>query len=203
MQFTLKPEEAATLVVDMQRLFTQPDSPFQNDAADLFDPINRLTELSRSAGIPVVFSSLEFADDGHDAGLISNWPQVQEGYFAKSNPWTDWDSRLVIETSDHKLSRNRPSAFVDGELDALLKRLGKTQLIFTGISTNFAVAFTVHDAFTRDIPTFMERDGIAPAPFEDSGNEYVFLQTLDTWAGQVVTLDDIVDGTTSKQTATI
>jgi isochorismate hydrolase len=198
MQFTFDPQQAATVVVDMQKLFTQPDSPFQNDSSPLFGPINELTNWSRELGIPVIYSSLKFADDGKDAGLIANWPQVQDGYFATSSPWTELDPRAIVKENDHLLSRNRPSAFAGGRLSELLSSLGRTQLILTGISVNFAVAFTAHDAFSRDIPTFVVRDGVSTAPFEDSANLGLYFQTLDTWAAQVIDFKTLVEKTVAR-----
>lgn len=197
MKFELNRDQAATLIVDMQRLFTEPASPFQNDAGELVEPINRLTSHSRQHGIPVIHSSYLFNDDGSDAGLISNWPQVQDGYFATGSPWTDWDPRFVVEDTDHLISRHRPGAFFGGVLDELLSRLGKTQLLLAGLSLNNALSFTAHEAFSRDIPVFLVKDTTGLAPFENAAHLDIHLQAIGTWAAEVVTLDGILKETGS------
>lgn len=194
MNFEFDKREAATLIVDMQRLFTEPESPFQNDASALMEPINRLTAQSRRHGIPVIHSSYMFADNGSDAGLISNWPQVKDGYFSASSPWTDWDPRLVIEDGDHLMNRNRPGAFFDSALDELLSRLDKKQILLAGLSLNNALSFTAHEAFSRDIPVFLVEDATALAPFEDAESFQVHLQAIGTWAADVVKMDGVLPG---------
>ncbi|TGV01313.1 cysteine hydrolase family protein [Flavivirga rizhaonensis] len=199
MQFTLNPKDAVTLIVDMERLFTEPGSPYQNDAAELIEPINKLTALSRELGIPVIHSVYAFDNSEKDAGLISNWPEVEQGYYEESSPWTDWDPRLVQKENDHNFTRNRPGAFWGGTLDTLLKQLGKKQIILGGVSVNNAISFTAHEAFSRDIPVFIVKETTGPAPFENKDALDDYLQVIGTWASEVVSLEDVMKRMTAKE----
>lgn len=199
MQFTLNPEEAVTLIVDMERLFTEPGSPYQNDAAELMGPINELTEQSRKLGIPVIHATYAFENSEQDSGLINNWPEVEQGYYEESSEWTDWDPRLVQDTNDHVFTRNRPGAFWGGTLDTLMKRFGKKQLILGGVSVNNAISFTAHEAFSRDIPVFIIKETTGPAPFENKDSLEDYLAVIGSWASEVVLLEDIKERMNSTE----
>lgn len=199
MKFTVNPEEAVTLIVDMERLFTEPSSPYQNDAAVLMKPINELTAFSRAQGIPVIHSTYAFENSATDSGLINNWPEVEQGHYEESSPWTDWDPRLVRDTEDHQYNRNRPGAFWGGTLDALLKKLGKKQIILGGVSVNNAISFTAHEAFSRDIPVFIVKETTGAAPFENKDALDDYLRVIGTWAGEVLSLEDIKQRVNHKE----
>ncbi|WP_271783822.1 cysteine hydrolase family protein [Aquimarina algiphila] len=198
MQFNLNPEKAVTLIVDMERLFTEPDSPYKNDAAPLIEPINALTDFSRKRGIPVIHSTYAFENSKKDSGLINNWPEVEQGYYEQSSPWTDWDPRLVQDSNDIRHTRNRPGAFWGGSLDALLKDLGKEHIILGGVSVNNAISFTAHEAFSRDIPVFIIKETTSPAPFENKDALNDYLQVIGTWASEVVSLEEIIKRINNK-----
>lgn len=191
MKFSFNPDNVALLVVDMQRLFTEPSSPFQNDAAAMIIPINQLVEKARQVGIPIIHSAYEFATE-KEIGLRNDWPQIQQGYFNADSPWTDWDARLTKADGDYSLTRSRPGAFWGGELDALLKKLGKDQIILCGLSINYAISFTAQEAFSRDIPVFLVSDLSNLAPFEQQENKEVFLQALNIWACEVTNSTAII-----------
>ncbi|WP_299184025.1 cysteine hydrolase family protein [uncultured Aquimarina sp.] len=193
MEFKFNPEKAVTLIVDMERLFTEPMSPYKNDAAPLIEPINTLTAKSRELGIPVIHSVYAFKNSKKDAGLISNWPEVEQGYYEQSSPWTDWDPRLDQDTNTIYHTRNRPGAFWGGSLDKLLKELGKEQIILGGVSVNNAISFTAHEAFSRDIPVFIVKETTSPAPFENKEALDDYLQVIGTWASEVISIVKIID----------
>ncbi len=191
MLFELNPDKAVTLIVDMERLFTEPSSPYKNDAAPLIGPINELTAYSRKMGIPVIHSTYAFKNGKEDSGLINNWPEVEQGYYDLSSPWTDWDARLVKEPGTIYHTRNRPGAFWGGALDELLKGLGKEQIILAGVSVNNAISFTAHEAFSRDMPVFIVKETTSPAPFENKDAISDYLQVIGTWASEVLSLDEV------------
>ncbi len=192
MEFKFNSDKAVTLIVDMERLFTEPASPYKNDAVPLIEPINTLTAKSRELGIPVIHSTYAFKNSKQDAGLISNWPEVEQGYYEQSSPWTDWDPRLVQGEGTIYHTRNRPGAFWGGSLDALMKNLGKEQIILGGVSVNNAISFTAHEAFSRDIPVFIVKETTSPAPFENKDALDDYLQVVGTWASEVVSLNDVI-----------
>ncbi|NNM01586.1 MAG: cysteine hydrolase [Gammaproteobacteria bacterium] len=192
MQFDFEGPRTALLILDVQRLFTAPDGPFESSGyGGMIDAINRLSAHCRAAAVPVLFSRYAMAADGSDAGLLAGHPVVASGMFSVASPWTALDEALQRAPEDLELVRNRPGAFHGGELDAALQRLGREQLVLAGLSTNNAVSTTAREAFARDMPVMIARECTAAAPFEPASDLY--LEILDTWTAEVLALGDALD----------
>ncbi|WP_303315590.1 isochorismatase family cysteine hydrolase [Flavivirga abyssicola] len=191
MKFTFDKTKAALVVVDMQKLFTLPSSPYGNDASEMIAPINELMQLSRETDIPVIHSAYTLKKDGSQNGLRTDWPQIEEGYFDPNSDWAQWDERLEQKDEDYILTRTRPSVFFDGQLTQILKKLGKEQVILLGLSTNYSISFSVHEGFSRDIPIFLVDDLSNMTAFEDRSQKSFLHNTLDMWACQLISSKDI------------
>ena len=192
MQFEFQPQRIALLIIDVQRLFTAPDGPFESDGcAAMIAAINRLAAHCRARGLPVLVSRYAMAADGSDAGLLAGHPVVESGMFSRTSPWTAADPALSLEAGDIDLLRNRPGAFHGGGLDAVLRQLGRDQLVLAGLSINNAISTTAREAFARDIPVLIPAECTAAAPFEPASDRD--LAILDTWTAEVVSLADALE----------
>ncbi len=192
MEFNVDRSRAILLVMDMQKLFTVPSSPYGNDATEMIAPLNEILEQVRVQGIPVVHSIYQLQKDGSQSGLRTDWPQIEQGYFDPVSPWSQIDARVDVAESDYQLTRTRPGAFFDGMLAELMKKLAKDQIILCGLSTNYAISFTVHEAFSRDIPAVLVDDLIQMTAFEDRSKKEFLHATLGMWACEVATQASIL-----------
>ena len=70
--------------------------------------------------------------------------------------------RLIPDEDDYFVLKPKHSGFYQTPLELLLKHLGATRLILTGVSTNSCVLFTANDAYMRDleliVPTVLCKD---------------------------------------------
>ena len=64
----------------------------------------------------------------------------------------DWEiaDELKPTGDDIILDKQRYSAFYNTNLEVLLRGLGVTMVVVTGVTTNICVELTVRDAFFRD-----------------------------------------------------
>jgi ureidoacrylate peracid hydrolase len=73
-----------------------------------------------------------------------------------------WSSDIIPDlkplASDVMLYKHRYSAFFETELDAVLKKRGIKNLIFTGCTTSVCVESTIRDAFFRDYSCILLAD---------------------------------------------
>jgi len=76
-------------------------------------------------------------------------------------------AELTPGPHDFVVTKYRYSAFFRTGLDALLSSLGRDQLIVCGVFAHIGCLFTVGDAFSRDIETFLLADGIADFSLRD------------------------------------
>lgn len=67
---------------------------------------------------------------------------------------------LQPEDDDYFVLKPKHSGFFSTTLDTLLRYLGSTRLIMTGIAGNFCVLFTANDAYMRDYHLVIPSDYI-------------------------------------------
>ncbi len=166
--------QTAVIVVDMQNDFGAEGGMFARAGIDMSGiqaavaPTARVLAAARQAGMPVVYLKMGFRDDLSDAGgpeapnrvrhLVA-WgvgqpviaPDGGESRVLIRNTWnTDILPELAPEPGDRIVDKHRFSGFFETELDAILREMGITTLVFTGCTTSVCVESTLRDAFFRD-----------------------------------------------------
>ena len=180
--------DCALLVLDLQELFTSPTGPFENhQAAELIDQVNDFSGFVAQQGVPIIYSRYALADDLSDAGLLADNEIVKKSYFCESSPFSQLDARLNIEQGAIHHQRNRPGAFWNGELNALLGSRGITTLLLCGLSINNAISATAREAFAHDVSSVVVKECCGAAPFEKDLQTY--FEILQTWTAEVMTVE--------------
>jgi ureidoacrylate peracid hydrolase len=167
------PYQTAVIVVDMQNDFGSESGMFARAGIDIsaiqaaVAPTARVLDMARRAGMPVVYLKMAFASDLSNAGgpeapnrmlhLRMNVgepvtaPDGRESRILIKDTWnTDILTELTPHAGDLIVVKHRFSGFFETNLDALLKDLGVTTLVFTGCTTSVCVESTLRDAFFRD-----------------------------------------------------
>jgi ureidoacrylate peracid hydrolase len=169
----IDPYQTAIIVVDMQNDFGSEGGMFARAGVDIsaiqaaVAPTARVLDLARRTGMPVVYLKMAFASDLSNAGGPEapnrilhlrmgvgepvTTPDGHESRILIEDTWnTDILTELTPQPGDLVLVKHRFSGFFETNLDALLKDLGMTTLVFTGCTTSVCVESTLRDAFFRD-----------------------------------------------------
>lgn len=136
--------DSACLIIDMQ----QEDGFPLHDFEPVIDNNVALLTAVRAAGIPVIYTRHINAEDG--SGLPPGEPVDSAGRptsYRAGTPQVELLQRLAPRPGDHVLDKSRYSAFHRSELDALLRHLGVSRLIVSGVLTDACVLATALDAF--------------------------------------------------------
>ena len=167
------PGATAVIVVDMQNDFGAEGGMFARAGIDISGiraavaPTARVLAAARGAGMPVVYLTMGFAADLSNAGGPDAPNRVRHLIVGVGDPVVAPDgraSRVLVEGTwntevlpelapqpgDPVVSKHRFSGFFETDLDAILKGLGVTSLVFTGCTTSVCVESTLRDAFFRD-----------------------------------------------------
>jgi ureidoacrylate peracid hydrolase len=155
------PKHAAVIVVDVQNDFCHPESPLAKDGRDLsaaqamVPRLSMLIDDARAAAVPVIFVQMVTTD--------ATTSEVAREQRLRSRPYADPDDYICKEGSwgadfymvaplpgETVVKKHRYSAFVDTDLDLVLRSLGVKTLIMTGVATNVCVESTARDGFMRD-----------------------------------------------------
>jgi maleamate amidohydrolase len=152
-------ERPAVLVIDFSIAFTRGTDKFPGGGYD--SQVARTRELLDAArpGVPVLYTTIAYDPDMHDAGL-----------WAVKIPWIDAlrfgsreveiDERLAPRPDEPVLVKKFPSAFFGTDLDRRLRARGVDTLIVAGCTTSACVRASVVDAMQHGYRTTIAADAV-------------------------------------------
>jgi maleamate amidohydrolase len=179
----------ALIVVDVNRGFTDPGSPLVCDLDEVVDAIRRLLGEARAAGIPVVFTTVSYAegDKRTAAAFIDKIPALLT--LEAGSRWVEIDPRIAPRDDEPVLNKLFASAFFGTTLSSFLTANGCDSLIVTGASTSGCVRATVVDAIQHGYRAIVPREAVGDRnPDAHAANLY----DIDTKYGDVVSVDDLI-----------
>jgi nicotinamidase-related amidase len=160
----LRPAKACLLVIDMQNEFLEERGAiFFHYAAEIIPNVKRILAGARKAGLQVVFTAHAHEDPRIDGGLTAEWwPEVLRGEsLIKGTRGVEISKELRPAARDRIIWKHRYSAFYNTDLEVVLRGMGVTDLIITGVLTNVCCESTARDAFFRDFRVFFVADATA------------------------------------------
>ena len=131
------------------------------DPAPWFDRIVRVRDACDAAGVPTVYTTARQARSAAERGLASSlWGMGIAGARSQAAS-ADVASALTPRATDFVIDKPKYSAFYDTDLDALLRRLGRRQLLLTGVFGHHGVLLTAADAYMRNVQVLLVADAMA------------------------------------------
>jgi nicotinamidase-related amidase len=106
--------------------------------------LQRLKERAQQAGVPVIYVNDNFGKWRSDVRHQVEY-SLREGSRGK-----ELVTLLRPDESDYFVLKPKHSGFFSTTLETLLRYLGVSRLVITGIAGNYCVLFTASDAFLRD-----------------------------------------------------
>lgn len=160
---------------------------FPQTAEPLLEAVSRLTNWARVHQIPVIWARLAFRSGHFDA--------VRDSMSRRLGTFFDgeWGSQILegldLRPEDVVVTKRRPSAFFDTDLEIVLRGLGIRRLIVGGVSTHWAVESTVRDGHSRDYEMTVVRQAVA-SPFPEFHEPS--LRAMASVFASVVDLDTVI-----------
>jgi len=194
----IDPKTTAVIVVDVQNDFCHSDSPLAragNDMSAAQEMVPRLLQLidaARGVGTTIIwvkvlhfeYTTSPVGTEHHQRTRPSAQLICQEGTFGAEF------YRVEPEPGEPIVVKHRYSAFVDTDLQLILRSRGITSLILTGVATNVCVESTARDAYMRDYyVTFVED---CSATYDQAKHDATLRNMADHF-GVVVTADQVVE----------
>ena len=160
-------------------------------AKEALPNIARLAEAAREAGVPVIHCTAERRADGLGANANARLFQYMARAETKLLPGSDAAAivpEIRVDDADLVLPRlHGLSPFQGTELDSILRNLGVTTLVGTGVSVNVAIQNLTFDAVNAAYHVVLPTDAVAGFPQEYV--DAVFRNTLGAVATLVTTED--------------
>ncbi|KLI64506.1 isochorismatase family protein [Aurantiacibacter marinus] len=153
--------KAALLIVDVVMAYLEEGSPlFMQTAEEALQSNVRLTDAARAAGMPVIFTNLEYQAGGADGGVFYRKAPVLKVFDAGS-PRGAFPGRLEPQAGELVMTKQYASAFFGTPLAATLTAIGVDTLLITGYSTSGCVRATGVDAMQHGFIPLIVREACA------------------------------------------
>ncbi len=121
-----------------------------------------LKRRAEAAGIPVIYANDNFGR------WRSDFPVLVENCLTSDVRGRAIVELLVPDENDYFILKPKHSAFFQTNLELLLKNLGATRVILTGLAGDICVLFTANDAYMRDFRVSVPSDCIASESAENN-----------------------------------
>ncbi len=157
------------LLVDVVKAYLEPGSPLYAPAfeAALQSGI-RLASAARAAGVPVVFTCVQYGAGGLDGGVFYRKVPALRAYLPGS-PLAAFADSLAPRPGDVVVTKQYASAFFGTSLAATLTAMGCDTVMLAGFSTSGCVRASTLDALQHGFVPYVVRDACGdrdPAPHE-------------------------------------
>jgi len=145
--------ETVLLVMDVQSIIVADAPP------EMLDAVARAIAGARTAGVPVVY--VQVALRLGRAGVSPRNKRLTrlQSLLTAGAPGLEFHPDIAPQPDDIVLTKHRVSAFAGSGLDVLLRSLGTTHLVLTGVSTSTVVLMTAMTAADLDFGITVLSDG--------------------------------------------
>jgi nicotinamidase-related amidase len=143
----------ALLLVDVINHFEFPDGKvILRRALAIAPPLARLKKRARAADVPTIYVYDNFGQWRSDNKKLLQYCLSPEA------PGLRFVEQLQPDDDDYFILKPMHSGFYQTPLDLLLRELGTSSLILSGLATNSCILCTAHDANMRHLKVIVPRD---------------------------------------------
>jgi nicotinamidase-related amidase len=152
----------ALLIIDMQNDFVRTGAPMQMSGAEYIIPnVRDVLEVFRNHGLPIFHVVRVHRRDGSDVEIFRREIFKSIPFAIEGTPGSEIIDELSPRQGEYVIRKNRMSAFMNTDLDLVLRSLGVDTLFVTGIQTPNCIRTTVFDAAAFGYYTFLVEDAVA------------------------------------------
>lgn len=150
-------QRPALLLIDLVEAYLQPESPLYAGIEAALASAVRVTAAARAAGIPIVFTNVEYQPGGADGGVFYRKVPALK-VFDRGSPLGAFPAVLAPQDGDIVITKRYASAFFATHLASTLTALGVDSVLIGGTSTSGCVRATALDACQHGFLPFVVRD---------------------------------------------
>lgn len=187
----------AVLVIDMQNSFLRPGGAmYEHRGGTLIDPdgttrrVGEVVAAATASGVPVIYTRHCYRPGYADAGRRTMG--LFNAMDAKPLVRGSWDADIVDELKPGPgvavVDKTRMDAFHNTDLEVLIRGIGATRLVVTGIVTNACVETTTRSAAMRDLDVTVLENCCTTYSAEHQASalralEFYLFAQVESWPG--------------------
>jgi len=178
----------AVLVVDMCRAYFTDGSPLNLGSRDAIEGCVALVDAARAAGVPVIWSRVEFEPGGNGGVFYRKVGALAS--FDRGNPLGDWLPELQPAEHELVITKQSASSFFGTQLADRLRTDRIDTLVIGGVSTSGCVRASAIDACQHDLVPIVVPEACGDRRHETHESN---LFDIDAKYGDVVPLSEVLD----------
>jgi len=152
-------ERPALLIIDMQNDFVREGALLRVAQAESVIPkIREVLEAFRAKNFPVFHVLRIHRSDGSDVEITRFEIFSRHPFAVAGSDGAREIAELAPLPGEYVIEKIRMSAFIGTELDLMLRTLGVTELVVTGVQTPNCIRTTVFDAIAYNYPVTLVTD---------------------------------------------
>ncbi len=152
----------ALLIIDMQNDFVREGAPMQMPGAEqIIANVRAVLEMFRHYDHPVFHVVRIHRSDGSDVEKFRHEIFKKVPFAVEGTSGSGIIDELMPREREYIIRKNRMSAFMNTDLDLLLRSLGIDTVFVTGIQTPNCIRTTVFDAAAFGYHTVLVEDAVA------------------------------------------
>jgi len=187
------------LVIDMQNDFCSPEGNMAKISKDIrfiqkmVPNLSRLLEICRSAGMRVIFTKMV-----HSVWTDSPaWVSKLNSKNVRERTWgCEFYQGFEPHEEDWVVEKHRYSAFLNTDLDMVLRASGVDSIIVTGVNSDQCVDGSAKHAFQLDYYVFLVKDCIAT---DSQTLTEAVLSMAEKSYGWIVSSEEIIEILSKKE----
>ena len=142
-----KDQNTALLVMDVQGAIVK----MLTDRASFFTALNKAIAKARNSNIPVIYVVVGFRKGYPEASANNKSFSALKGSMnLDTAEGTEVDASVAPQPGDIVITKKRTSAFTGSDLEVVLRSLGISHIVLTGIATSGVVLSTLREAADKD-----------------------------------------------------
>lgn len=135
----------ALILIDFVEAYFAKNSPLYAGVEPALDAALRLRDAARTAGVPVIYTNVEFHPSMKDGGVFAR-KIAALSCFTRGNPLGDWPEGLEPNDDELVITKQYASAFFGTSLASTLTAAGCDSLVITGVTTSGCIRASCVDA---------------------------------------------------------
>ncbi len=152
----------ALLIIDMQNDFVGEGAPLLvKNAGKIIGPLRSALDVFRSRHLPVFHVLRVHRSDGSDVEIFRQDIFKKTPFAIEGTAGAEVIPDLSPKKGEYVIRKVRMSAFMQTELDLVLRTLSVDTVYVTGIQTPNCIRTSVFDAFALNYRTFLIQDAVA------------------------------------------
>ena len=150
-------KKAALIIIDVVMAYLDPKSPLYAGVESALESNVRLVEAARKAGVPVIYTNVEYEPGGLSGGMFFKKVPALKA-FVKGSPEGAFPPSLQPAADELIVTKQYPSAFFATHLASTLRAAGIDTVFLTGFSTSGCVRASALDALCHGFAPFVIRE---------------------------------------------